>query len=140
MQTITGFDEKLATIFVKLFTGTGDLRSNLLSAKCWLRSLVVKACRSCRDMGKSGLAGQQCPLLAQSGHLNTRYQYPLSGVKRTVVGDAAMSASLIGRLGSSAFRLSITAVSMSLAGSCFSTDSALGPFHHGIRGQGGTIF
>jgi len=92
MQTITGFDEKLATIFVKLFTGTGDLRSNLLSAKCWLRSLVVKACRSCRDMGKSGLAGQQCPLLAQSGHLNTRYQYPLSGVKRTVVGDAAMSA------------------------------------------------
>ena len=42
-----------------------------------------------------------------------------------------MSASLIGRLGSSAFRLSITAVSMSLAGSCFSTDLALGPFHHG---------
>jgi CheY-like chemotaxis protein len=52
-----------------------------------------------------------------------------------------MSASLIGRLGSSAFRLSTTAVSMSLAGSCFSPDSALGgPFHHGIRGQGGTIF
>src|SRR6516165_9649053 len=48
--------------------------------------------------------------------------------------------SLIGRLGSSAFRLSATAVSMSLAGSCFSPDSALGPFHHGIRGQGGTIF
>jgi len=24
MQTITGFDEKLATIFVKLFTGSGD--------------------------------------------------------------------------------------------------------------------
>jgi hypothetical protein len=51
-----------------------------------------------------------------------------------------MSASLIGRLGSSAFRLSTSAVSMSLAGSCFSPDSALGPFHHGIRGQGGTIF
>src|SRR4029077_7984963 len=50
------------------------------------------------------------------------------------------SASLIGRLGSSAFRLSITTVAMSLAGSCFSTESAHGPFHHGIRGRGGTIF
>src|SRR5258706_2921487 len=29
---------------------------------------------------------------------------------------------------------------MSLAGSCFSTESAPGPFHHGIRGRGGTIF
>ena len=35
-----------------------------------------------------------------------------------------MSASLIGRLGSSAFRLSTTIVSMSLAGSCFSSESA----------------
>jgi hypothetical protein len=52
----------------------------------------------------------------------------------------AMSASLIGHLGSSAFRLSATAVSMSLAGSCFSSESAPGPFHHGIRGRGGTIF
>ena len=34
------------------------------------------------------------------------------------------SASLIGRSGSSAFRLSTTSVSMSLAGSCFSSDSA----------------
>src|ERR1700687_2012157 len=51
-----------------------------------------------------------------------------------------MSASLIGRLGSSAFRLSAAAVSMSLTGSCFSSESALGPFHHGIRGRGGTIF
>ena len=38
-----------------------------------------------------------------------------------------MSASLIGRLGSSAFRLSTTAVSMSLTGSCFSPESAQGP-------------
>src|SRR6267142_2731606 len=37
------------------------------------------------------------------------------------------SASLIGRLRSSAFRLSTTAVSMSLAGSCFSPESAPGP-------------
>ena len=50
------------------------------------------------------------------------------------------SASLIGRLGSSAFRLFTTRGSMSLAGSCFSTESAQRPFHHGIRRRGGTIF
>src|ERR1700738_3722040 len=50
-----------------------------------------------------------------------------------------MSASLIGRLRSSAFRLSTTTVSMSLAGSCFSSESAPRPFHHGIRRRGGTI-
>ena len=37
-----------------------------------------------------------------------------------------MSASLIGRLGSSTFRLSTTTVSMSLAGSRFSSESAPG--------------
>src|SRR5664280_1392822 len=51
-----------------------------------------------------------------------------------------MSASLIGRLGSSTFRLSTVAVSMSLTGSRFSSESALRPFHHGIRGRGGAIF
>ena len=51
-----------------------------------------------------------------------------------------MSASLIGHSGSSAFRLSTTTVSMSLTGSCFSSESAPGPFHHGIRGRGGTIY
>ena len=50
-----------------------------------------------------------------------------------------MSASLIGRLGSSTFRLSTIAVSMSHARSRFSSESAPGPFHHGIRGRGGTI-
>src|SRR5450755_3495534 len=49
-------------------------------------------------------------------------------------------ASLIGRSGSSAFRLSTAAVSMSLTGSCFSSESALGPFHHGSRERGGTIY
>jgi len=49
------------------------------------------------------------------------------------------SASLIGHLGSSAFRLSTISVSMSLTGSCFSSESAPRPVHHGIRGQGGTI-
>jgi len=38
-----------------------------------------------------------------------------------------MSASLIGRPGSSTFRLSTTPVSMSLTGSRFSSDSAPGP-------------
>src|SRR6266853_3276912 len=51
-----------------------------------------------------------------------------------------MSASLIDRLGSSTFRLSTSvAVSMSLTGSCFSSESAPRPFHHGIRRRGGTI-
>src|ERR1035438_4207991 len=50
-----------------------------------------------------------------------------------------MSASLIGRLGSSTFRLSTTTVSMSLTGSRFSSESAPRPFHYGIRGRGGTI-
>ena len=60
--------------------------------------------------------------------------------KRTCDRRQSVSASLIGRLGSSAFRLSTVPVSMSLAGSCFSSKSAPGPFHHGVRGRGGTIF
>jgi len=64
----------------------------------------------------------------------------LLGGKRTSPMKANMSASLIGRFGSSAFRLSTATVSMSLTGSRFSSESAPGPFHHGIRGQGGTIF
>src|ERR1700733_7808625 len=60
--------------------------------------------------------------------------------KRTSPGDCGMSASLIGRLGSSAFRLSIATVSTSLTGSCFSSESAPRPFHHGIRRRGGAIF
>jgi hypothetical protein len=32
------------------------------------------------------------PLLAQSGHFTAEFQCPLLGVKRTLVGDAAMSA------------------------------------------------
>ena len=51
-----------------------------------------------------------------------------------------MSASLIGRFGSSAIRLPIDTVSMSLTGSCFSPESAPGPFHHGIRERDGPIF
>src|SRR6516162_5068545 len=43
---------------------------------------------------------------------------------RAVLIGTVMSASLIGRLRSSTFRLSATAVSMSLTGSCFSSESA----------------
>jgi hypothetical protein len=62
-------------------------------------------------------------------------------VQTTTSGaDHSMSASLIGRLGSSAFGCPRLEVSMSLAGSCFSPESAHRPFHHGIRRRGGTIF
>jgi hypothetical protein len=60
-----------------------------------------------------------------------------SGPKRTFRLRRGMSASLIGRLGSSTFRLSTATVSMSLTGSCFSSESAPRPFHHGIRGRSG---
>src|SRR5262245_34751988 len=46
----------------------------------------------------------------------------------------------VGRLRSSTFRLSSSAISMSLTGSRFSSESAPGPFHHGVRGRGRTIF
>ena len=46
-----------------------------------------------------------------------------------------MSASLIGRLGSSAFSLSTSAVSTSLAGSCFSSESAPGPSSMGFENE-----
>src|SRR5262249_40266745 len=62
------------------------------------------------------------------------------GQSRRFGGLRVMSASLIGRLRSSAFRLPTGAVSMSPTGSCFSSESAPRPFHHGIRGRSGTIF
>src|SRR6201997_1985941 len=46
-----------------------------------------------------------------------------------------MSASLIGRLRSSTFRLSAIAVSMSLTGSCFSSESAPGPSTMGFEDE-----
>src|SRR6478609_10698332 len=48
---------------------------------------------------------------------------------RARLPSVGMSASLIGRLGSSAFRLSTTTVSMSLTGSCFSSESAPRPLY-----------
>ena len=64
----------------------------------------------------------------------------VSSPSRHLLRCKRMSASLIGRLGSSAFRLSTATVSMSLTGSCFSSESAPGPFHYGVRRRGGTIF
>jgi hypothetical protein len=52
---------------------------------------------------------------------------------RLLPNAANSVASLIGRLGSSAFRLSTTTVSMSLAGSCFSSESAPGPSIMGVE-------
>jgi hypothetical protein len=60
------------------------------------------------------------------------------GLLRPCRARSHTAASLIGRLGSSAFRLSTTAVSTSLAGSCFSTESAQRPFRgHWDRVRGG---
>jgi hypothetical protein len=59
---------------------------------------------------------------------------------REILQRSDLVASLIGRLGSSDFRLSTRTVSRSLAGSCFSSESAPRPFHHGIRRRGGTIY
>jgi len=46
-----------------------------------------------------------------------------------------MSASLTSHFGSRPFRLSTATVSMSLAGSCFSSETAPGPFHHGVEDE-----
>src|SRR5437763_16470425 len=62
-----------------------------------------------------------------------------NGTSRHFATPQNLVASLIGHLGSSAFRLSTTAVSMSLTGTRFSSESAPRPFHDGIRGRGGTI-
>src|ERR1700686_4299340 len=65
---------------------------------------------------------------------------PLMALRCIRCAAKGLVASLIGRLGSSVFRLSIVAVSMSLTGSCFSSESAPRPFHDGSRRRGGTIY
>jgi hypothetical protein len=85
---------------------------------------------------KSGL----CAHLAASAHGRLWHPRRRGRIFATSQEGGSTSASLIGRSGSSAFRLSTTPVSMSLTGSCFSSDSAPRPFHHGIRRRGGTIF
>ena len=104
-------------------------------------------------MDHCGLPGQAGPGITEAGFdpLTALEKWVEDGVapdsmlatkarcNGTSPGRHSMSASLIGHSGSSTFRLSTCAVSMSLAGSCFSKESAPGPFHHGIRGRGGTI-
>src|SRR5664280_3589684 len=81
--------------------------------------------------------GRACAKPSTEGCLH--YVSALLRILDLELSEGAMFASLIGRLGSSTFRLSTTAVSMSLTGSCFSSESAPRPFHYGIRGRGGTI-
>src|SRR5215470_14495333 len=57
------------------------------------------------------------------------------GPSRTHRDGSFMSASLIGRLGSSAFRLPTTTVSMPLTGSCFSSESAPRPSIMGFEDE-----
>src|SRR5262245_52385147 len=78
----------------------------------------------------------KCGPDASSAHANVKLHdppvYPEGDVlpaldtKQTCGSVTGMSASLIGHSGSSAFRLSTTTVSMSLTGSCFSSESAPG--------------
>src|SRR5215211_7249969 len=87
--------------------------------------------------GPSGHTNSPHPSSREGHHSTTRWSssFLLSGL----ILNGFHAASLIGRSGSSTSRLSINAVSMSLAGSCFSSESAPRPFHHGIRRRGGTI-
>src|SRR5713101_5653420 len=78
-------------------------------------------------------------VIGHAGSKFTAQSMSPNGTKRKWQSLYVMSASLIGRLGSSAFRPSTTAVSMSLTGSCFSSESAPRPFQYGIRRRGGTI-
>src|SRR6478672_2949598 len=85
------------------------------------------------------ISRQDVPLRYRVGCVASRSKLPRErfsplATNRTWPDVRFESASLIGHLGSSTFRLPTTAtVSTSLAGSCFSSESAPGPFHHGIR-------
>src|SRR6478672_2039562 len=88
------------------------------------------------------LSGLILPAHAAAASLVHRNSEPSTQMRCMITANrraSATVASLIGRLGSSAFRLSTPTVWMSLTGSCFSSESAPRPFHHGIRRRGGTI-
>ena len=107
-----------------------------------------------RHIVQACLPTGECPLLASArwvcsaGTGSRRCKLPPDQNAQSNFGETAarrsfcfplvsqMSASLIGRSRSSAFRLSTAAVSMSLMGSCFSSESALRPFHH-VRAKSG---
>ena len=58
-----------------------------------------------------------------------KLQFPVLALRDILQCRASLVASLIGRLRSSTFRLSATAMSMSLTGSRFSSESAPGPLY-----------
>jgi hypothetical protein len=96
--------------------------------------------RSALAVGASGLS---IGLIGLSGLRPLPAQNPAQGFTFALIGDLGYVpyGCFSNRpSGSSAFRPSTTPVSMSLAGSRFSSDSAPRPFHHGIRRRGGTIF
>ena len=101
-------------------------------------NLPHRLCRGLR-LCTTAKSGGRRPVRVNSGHAALKLQGPLYPPKQTSAERIGMSASLVGRLGSSTFRLSTAAVSMSLTGSCFSSESAPRPFHHGIRRRGGAI-
>ena len=112
------------------------------SAGCSTRWPASAARRRRRNYGFSSnaLAEGICPLPVIGGRLGDLAYVRLRPDPGRSRLSQPMSASLIGRWGSSAFRLSTTPASMSLTGSRFSSESARRPFQHGVRGRGGTIF
>ena len=107
----------------------------------------VRAYRQPQD--RQGARSRRAALTAWTSRQGDRIEMPFAaahesvrGTNRTWPNVRFEFASLIGRLGSSAFRLSTTTVSMSLAGSCFSSEigrpRALvwGFFCQGVRQSG----
>src|SRR5262245_17849727 len=90
--------------------------------------------------GNNATALQELAYHSGPGLVGATIRHLLGRTTSSIEDGLATSTSLIGHSGSSAFRLSTTPVSMSLAGSRFSPDSAPRPFHHGFRRRGGTIF
>jgi len=86
------------------------------------------------------MAGQVlCPKWVISGPCTVDQGRPLHSLKADMLGVASDVRFSNRPVGVKHVRLSTTAVSMSLTGSCFSSESAPGHFHHGIRERGGTI-
>src|SRR5215472_8304152 len=73
----------------------GSVQKSLLPWQTSHRADMLPRLDCARHAAAPGLrefVQKQCPLLAHSGHFTAEFQGPLLGVKRTLVGDAAMSA------------------------------------------------
>src|SRR5262249_62191188 len=95
------------------------------------RRLTAHSCGGSRGIGRLVAHAPRSLLIPAGTTVAILSRYGRRG-QVNAMAQHKMSASLIGRLGSSAFRLSNVAVSMSLAGSRFSLDSALRPFQHRV--------